>query len=664
MQFALNEDQIAVRDMAREFAAEKIAPHAIRWDEEKHFPVDVMREAAKLGIGGVYIRDDVGGSALTRFDAALIFEALAQGCPTVSAFISIHNMASWMIDAFGNDAQRQKWLPKLCTMELLASYCLTEPGSGSDAAALRTRAVRDGDHYVLNGQKQFISGAGSGDLYVVMVRTGGEGPGGVSTIVVEADTPGLLLGANERKMGWNAQPTRAVIFENARVPVANRLGDEGIGFKIAMAGLDGGRINIAACSLGGAQSALDKALAYMRERKAFGKRLDEFQALQFRLADMATELEAARTFVWRAAAALDRKDADATMLCAMAKRFGTDVGFEVANQALQLHGGYGYLSEYDIDKALDEFEADPAVGLILLEGAGDRGLCAGGDIRALYESSKVKGDLGKILWREEYILNARIAKFPKPYVAFMDGIVMGGGVGLSAHGRHRVVTERTKLAMPEVGLGFFPDVGGTWLLSHSPGEIGTYFGLTGQTMNGPDAIYARFADAVVPSTELVGLREALVNLRAGVNSGDVKSAIDRFATGETSGPVAAMRSQIDRWFARDRMQDIVAALRRDGSELAQSTLKTLNEKSPRGMVVALKLLRLARASSSLEECLVREYRVALEVFASDDFREGVRAAVIDKDRNPKWSPPRIEDVTPAMVAPYFAEIGADELKFT
>jgi alkylation response protein AidB-like acyl-CoA dehydrogenase len=288
MQFALNEDQVAVRDMAREFAAEKIAPHALRWDEEKHFPVDVMREAATLGMGGIYIRDDVGGSAMTRFDAALIFEALATGCPTVSAFISIHNMASWMIDAYGNDTQRQKWLPKLCTMELIASYCLTEPGAGSDAAALRTRAVREGAHYVLNGQKQFISGAGGTDLLVAMVRTGGDGPGGVSTIVIDGKTPGVSFGANERKMGWNAQPTRAVIFENARVPVENRLGEEGIGFKIAMAGLDGGRLNIAACSLGGAQSALDKSLAYMKERKAFGKRLDEFQALQFRLADMAT----------------------------------------------------------------------------------------------------------------------------------------------------------------------------------------------------------------------------------------------------------------------------------------------------------------------------------------------------------------------------------------
>ena len=350
MLFALNEDQIAVRDMAREFAAEKLAPFALRWDEEKFFPVDAMREAAALGIGGIYIRDDVGGSGMTRFDAALIFEALAQGCPTVSAFISIHNMAAWMIDAYGSDAQRRKWLPKLCSMEMLASYCLTEPGSGSDAAALRTRAVRDGDHYVLNGQKQFISGAGKSGFYVVMVRTGGDGPRGISTLVVDGDTPGLSFGANERKMGWNAQPTCAVMFENARVPVANLLGEEGIGFKIAMAGLDGGRINIAACSLGGAQAALDKSLSYMRDRKAFGKRLDEFQALQFRLADMAIELEAARTFVWRAAAALDRKDANATMLCAMAKRFGTDVGFAVANQALQLHGGYGYLSEYGIEK--------------------------------------------------------------------------------------------------------------------------------------------------------------------------------------------------------------------------------------------------------------------------------------------------------------------------
>jgi enoyl-CoA hydratase len=317
-----------------------------------------------------------------------------------------------------------------------------------------------------------------------------------------------------------------------------------------------------------------------------------------------------------------------------------------------------------IDAALDAFEADPAVAVVVLEGAGERGLCAGGDIRGLYESSKAGGDLGKTFWRQEYVMNARIAKFPKPYVAFMDGLVMGGGVGLSAHARHRVVTEKTKLAMPEVGLGFFPDVGGTWLLSHSPGEIGTYFGLTGTTMNGPDAIHARFADAVVPSVKWAGLREALTKVHLGTTSADVKSLIDGFATGETAGPVAAMQSDIDGWFAHDRMEDIVAALRSDGSELALATLKTLNEKSPRGMVVTLKLLRLARTSRTLEECLVREYRAALEVFASDDFREGVRAAVIDKDRNPTWSPPTIEDVTPDMVAPYFAEIGADELKFS
>lgn len=348
--FSLTEDQTAIRDMAQGFAAETLAPHAVRWDEEKHFPIEEMRQAAALGMGGIYIRDDVGGSGLTRLDAAVIFEALSTGCPTVAAYISIHNMCAWMIDRYGADEQRQKFLPKLCSMEHLASYCLTEPGAGSDAAALKTRAVLDGDHYVLDGQKQFISGAGVSDLYVVMVRTGEAGPSGISTIVVEKGTPGLSFGANEKKMGWNAQPTRAVIFENCRVPVANRIGPEGIGFKIAMAGLDGGRLNIGACSIGGAQGALDKALGYAQERKAFGSRIADFQALQFKLADMATELEAARTFLWRAAAALDEKTPDATKLCAMAKRLATDTGFEVANQALQIHGGYGYLADYGIEK--------------------------------------------------------------------------------------------------------------------------------------------------------------------------------------------------------------------------------------------------------------------------------------------------------------------------
>lgn len=316
-----------------------------------------------------------------------------------------------------------------------------------------------------------------------------------------------------------------------------------------------------------------------------------------------------------------------------------------------------------IDSALDRFEIDPAVSVIILEGAGERGLCAGGDIRGLWESSREGGDLGARFWRQEYVMNARIAKYPKPYVAFMDGLVMGGGVGLSGHASHRVATDRTKLAMPEVGLGFFPDVGGTWLLSRSPGEIGTYFGLTGQTMNGPDAINAKFADAVVPAAKWPELREALTKVRQGATAAEITKLINSFATGETAGPVAAKEPVIDALFGFDRMEDIFAALQRDGSEFAVATLKTLNEKSPRGMVVTLKLLRLARSASSVEECLVREYRAALEVFRSDDFREGVRAAVIDKDRNPTWSPPRIEDVTPQMLAPYLAEIGADELKF-
>lgn len=350
MLFTLPPEQIAVRDMARDFAAEKIAPHALDWDRDKHFPVDVLRETAALGMGGIYVRDDVGGSGLGRLDAALIFEALATGCPAVSAFLSIHNMCASMIDRYGNDAQRKAYLPGLCRMEQLSAYCLTEPGSGSDAAALRTSAKRDGDHYVLNGSKQFISGAGAVDFYIVMARTGAAGPAGVSAILVPAKTEGLSFGANEHKMGWNAQPTRTVTFDNCRVPAANLLGSEGEGFKIAMSALTGGRINIAACSLGGAQSAVDKSIAYCRERKAFGKRLEEFQGLQFRIADMATELEAARTMLYAAAAAFDRGDDDAALRSAMAKRFVTDVGYAVANQAQQLFGGYGYLAEYGVEK--------------------------------------------------------------------------------------------------------------------------------------------------------------------------------------------------------------------------------------------------------------------------------------------------------------------------
>ena len=350
MDFELSEDQRALEDAARAFAAAELAPHSARWDEDSHFPVDVLKKAAELGFAGLYVSDDVGGSALTRLDAAIVFEALAGGDVSTAAFLSIHNMASWMIDRFGDEALRQRFLPRLCRMDLIASYCLTEPGSGSDAASLKTSARREGDNYVLNGAKAFISGAGTSDLYVVMCRTGGEGAGGVSAIIVEKGAPGLSFGAIERKMGWRSQPTAMVHFDNVRVPVANRIGEEGHGFRFAMMGLDGGRLNIAACALGGAGQAYEAAKGHLAERRQFGRPLADFQALQFRLADMATELEAARLMVRRAAAALDAGDPQATMLCAMAKRFATDAAFEVANQALQLHGGYGYLKDYPLER--------------------------------------------------------------------------------------------------------------------------------------------------------------------------------------------------------------------------------------------------------------------------------------------------------------------------
>ncbi|MFF3572924.1 acyl-CoA dehydrogenase family protein [Nocardia jiangxiensis] len=348
--FVLDEDERALTETARSFADELLAPNALDWDENKYFPVDVLHKAGSLGLGGIYTQEDVGGSALRRLDAVRIFEQLATGCPTVAAYISIHNMATWMIDTYADDTQRNQWLPGLTSMDLLASYALTEPGVGSDAAALSTRAVRDGEDYLLTGVKQFISGAGSSDVYVIMARTGSEGAGGISAFIVPSDTPGLLFGANERKMGWNAQPTRQVILDDVRVPATHRLGPEGNGFRIAMNGLNGGRLNIAACSLGGAQSALDRTVAYLGERKAFGATLIDNTALRFQLADMRTSLEAARTLLWRAAQGLDRDVPDKVELCAMAKRFTTDAAFEVANQALQLHGGYGYLAEYGIEK--------------------------------------------------------------------------------------------------------------------------------------------------------------------------------------------------------------------------------------------------------------------------------------------------------------------------
>ncbi len=347
---ALSDEQEMIRDMAQRFAYERMRPFAGEWDEQKHFAVDVLREAASLGFAAIYCDEEHGGSGLTRLDGVLIFEQLSRGCIATAAFLSIHNMCTWMIDRFGSSDQRAQWVPQLAGMELIASYCLTEPGSGSDAAAMKTRAVRDGGDYVLNGSKAFISGAGTSDLYVVMAKTGEDGPKGVSCFLVPKDTPGLGFGANEKKMGWNAQPTRVVSFDNVRIPATNRLGEEGEGFKFAMKGLDGGRLNIAACSLGGAQDALDRATQYAGERSQFGKKIGDFQATQFKLADMETELNAARTLLYEASSRLDAGAADATKWCAMAKRFVTDTGSKVANDALQIHGGYGYLHDYGVER--------------------------------------------------------------------------------------------------------------------------------------------------------------------------------------------------------------------------------------------------------------------------------------------------------------------------
>lgn len=349
-QFDLTDEQREIQELARRFTADRITPFAGEWDEKHIFPRDTIKEAAELGFAAIYVSEESGGIALGRLEAALIMEAMAYGCPSTSAFISIHNMASWMIDRFGDADVKGRYLPHLVTMERMASYCLTEPGSGSDAAALKTRAVRDGDHYVVSGSKQFISGGGENEVYVTMVRTGEEGPKGISCLVIDKDTPGVSFGANERKLGWHSQPTRQVMFDNVRVPVANRLGAEGEGFRIAMMGLDGGRLNIGACSLGGAQRCLDEAVAYVKDRRQFGKAIAEFQNTQFTLADMATELEAARALLYLAAAKVTDNTPDKTRFAAMAKRLATDTGSSVVDRALQLHGGYGYLMDYPIER--------------------------------------------------------------------------------------------------------------------------------------------------------------------------------------------------------------------------------------------------------------------------------------------------------------------------
>ena len=348
----LSEEQIAFYDMAKDFAIKKMAPNAEKWDEEKIFPVDTLRELAELGFGGIYVNPDLGGSGLSRLDSTLIFESLSHGCTSTAAFLSIHNMANWMIDSFGSNELKERIVPDLCTMKKIASYCLTEAGAGSDAGNLKTKAVKDGDHYIVNGTKSFISGGGYSDVYVTMVRTGDQSSSGISTLMIEKDSPGISFGAQEKKMGWNSQPTAQVIFEDCRVPVKNLLGNEGDGFKIAMKGLDGGRLNIAACSLGTAQSAFERAVEYVGDREQFGKKIQDFQSIQFKLADMATELEASRLMLRSAAAKVDENAPDKTKSAAMAKRFVTDLGFKIVNEALQIHGGYGYLKDYPLERNL------------------------------------------------------------------------------------------------------------------------------------------------------------------------------------------------------------------------------------------------------------------------------------------------------------------------
>lgn len=352
MDFSLSSEQLSFQELARNFANDQLAPYASAWDQDEVFPVPTLRKAAELGFGGLLVKESQGGAGLKRLDSVLIFEELAKGCVSTSAYLSIHNMVSYLIDRFGTSEQHQKWLPKLTSMEWLSSYCLTEPSSGSDAASLTTKAIRDGDHYIVTGTKAFISGGGVSDVYLCMVRTGEAGPKGVTALLVEKGTTGLSFGKKEEKMGWRSQPTTAVILDQVRVPVANRLGAEGEGFKIAMTGLDGGRLSIAACSLGGAQACLDMALRYAGEREQFGKKLKEFQALQFQLADMATQLAAARLMVHKAATLLEDGHAQATLYCAMAKRLATDIGFSVVNGALQIHGGYGYIKEYQVERYL------------------------------------------------------------------------------------------------------------------------------------------------------------------------------------------------------------------------------------------------------------------------------------------------------------------------
>ena len=667
------------------------------------------------------MREDVGGSELGRLDAALIFEALSAGDVSTSAFLSIHNMASWMIDRFGADDLRRRYLPRLTTMELIASYCLTEPGAGSDAASLRTTARRDGDGYVLDGAKAFISGAGTSDIYVVMARTGGDGAGGVSTFVVEAGTPGLSFGAQERKMGWNSQPTAMVHFDGVRVAADQRIGDEGQGFRIAMAGLDGGRLNIAACSLGGAGFALDTALDYLKSRRQFGRTLSEFQGLQFRLADMATELEAARLMVRRGAAALDAKDPSRDQalrhgqalrhrrrlrhrqpgapaprrlrlpqgLSAGAHRAGparpSDPGghqrdhagdrgagaVEVMSAApeviVAVNGKVGGVTlnrpealgaltlnmcRLMID-ALVAWRDDPRVEAILIDHAGERGFCAGGDIRALAESAESDGMAAREFFFTEYRLNHLIFAYPKPVITVMDGVTMGGGVGISWGADYRVGTERTTFAMPETGIGLFPDVGGSWFLPRLHGGAGAWLALTGARLKAAGCEILGIVTDVLPSASLPEFKTRLATDPAAV-----ETLLTELQADPGRSAMIEHHDEIDRLFAGDTVEGIVAALEADGSDWAGAQRAIIAAKSPTSSKVALRQLRLGAAMTDFADVMRMEMRIAARLVMAPDFREGVRAVIADKDNRPVWSPNRLDKVTDDMIDAVFAPLSA------
>ncbi len=697
MDFSLSEEQSAVFDMARDFGQAEIAPYARQWEAEGTIPKTLWPQVGELGFGGLYVSEASGGAGLSRLDATLVFEALSMACPSVAAFLSIHNMCARMIDMFGTDELKSRLLPDVLSLNTVLSYCLTEPGSGSDASALKTRADRTNDGYVLNGTKAFISGGGYSDAYVCMVRTGDSGPKGISTVYVEDGTPGLSFGALEDKMGWRSQPTAQVQFDDCHVPAGNLLGEEGHGFRYAMMGLDGGRLNIAACSLGAAQTALNQTLAYMGERKAFGQPIDQFQGLQFRLADMEIEL-AGRAHVpapgrvearpaiagrdevlrdgqevrhrsriegrrpvpaasWRIRLPRRLRDREAGPRPARAPdprgherdhagdRRPRHAEEPMSDISIRTSGRAGRITlqrpqalnamTYDmclaIERAFDAWRDDDAVDLVVLDAEGDKAFCAGGDIAALYETG-TKGDYsyGQTFWADEYRLNAKIFAYPKPVVSLLQGFTMGGGVGIGCHGTHRIVGETSQIAMPECGIGLVPDVGGSLMLALAPGRLGEYLGTTGTRMGPGDAIHAGFADRFVPEADWPALIAELER------TGSV-AAVDDASREPPQSDLENAQPEIDRLFSGETLNDIVTDLRNDGGAFAEECLKRMGRGAPLSMACSVEIThRLRGETASIEKALDLEYRFTYRAMEHGDFLEGIRAQIIDKDRNPKW----------------------------